>query len=113
MLHFPASAFFVPALTITDMICGLFVGRLLDRFSRVSWFILFLNLFQIASSVIYLCALSPGWILASRLIAGIGNVATVALFTDVCRATSKEERTPILVSFNIAQQVSTVFGFEY
>ena len=36
---------------------------------------------------------------------GIGNVSSVAYLTDVCRATSKSERAPILVGFNIAQQV--------
>ncbi len=40
---------------------------------------------------------------------GIGNVIGVALTTDVCRATTKEERTPIIVGLNIAQQVRIFF----
>ena len=36
---------------------------------------------------------------------GIGNVSSVAYMTDVCRATDKKERTPILVGFSMAQQV--------
>ena len=40
------------------------------------------------------------------LILGLGNVSTIALVTDVTRATSKDERTPVLVFFNITQQVN-------
>lgn len=100
----------ISAVTVTDMIASLVVGRLLDCFTRVSWFILTLNLFQIVSGLIYGFASSSTWILLSRLIAGVGNVASVALMTDVTRATSKEERTSVLVSFSIAQQVGLLFG---
>ena len=65
---------------------------------------------QIVSSCLYVLAKSPSWIIASRLVGGIGNVIAVALLTDVCRATTKEERTPILVGFNIAQQIGLLFG---
>ena len=53
---------------------------------------------------------SPSWIIASRLIGGIGNVAAVGVSADVCRATTLEERTPILVGFGIARQLGLLFG---
>ena len=46
----------------------------------------------------------------SRLIGGIGNVAWVGVSADVCRATTPEERTPILVGFGIARQLGLLFG---
>ncbi len=58
------------ALTVTDMFAGLVVGRLLDRVSNVSTFLLSLNVFQVGASALYLFAQSPAWVLASRLIAG-------------------------------------------
>ncbi len=40
----------IASLTVTDMVVSLFIGRLLDRFSRVSVFFLSLNLFQASLS---------------------------------------------------------------
>ena len=39
-------------------------------------------------------------------------MAAVALMSDVCRATTTEERTPILVAFNISQQVYSLIIFK-
>ena len=60
------------ALTITDMITGLLVGRLLDGWFRrkVRIFLLGSIFFEIASNVTYLFAPSPGWIIVARLIGG-------------------------------------------
>ena len=93
------------AVTLSDMVLSPFVGHLLDRCTRVSAFLLVLNLFQIVAGVLYLAAGSPLTVFLSRLIAGVGNVSTVALVTDVTRSTSREERTSVLVLFNVAQQV--------
>ncbi len=100
----------ISALTMTDMAASLVVGRILDRTNKVAPFFLLLNVFQVLSCGIYLLARSPGWVLVSRLVGGLGNVIGVALMTDVCRATSKEERTPILVGFSISQQVGLLLG---
>ena len=100
----------IAAVTLSDMITGLFIGRLLDKFSRVLPFILILNLFQISGSVVYFLGISPTFILISRLIEGLGNASYIAFTTDVCRSTSTEERTPILLLFNVAQQLGLLLG---
>ena len=52
------------------MFCGLAVGRLLDKCTRVSLFLILFILFEIASNLIYVVADSPKWILISRLVGG-------------------------------------------
>jgi MFS family permease len=44
------------------------------------------------------------------MISGVGNVASIGLMADVCRVTTLKERTPVLVGFNIAQQLGLLFG---
>ncbi len=43
----------IASLTVTDMVASLFVGRLLDRFSRVSLFFLLLNLCQVRTHLFF------------------------------------------------------------
>lgn len=92
------------------MFMSLFIGRLLDKISRVLPLILVLNLFQIAGSVMYFIGLSPGFLLISRFIEGLGNGAFVTFTTDVCRSTTLSERTPVLLLFNICQQLGLLLG---
>ena len=40
----------------------------------------------------------------------MGNGANIAFLTDVCRATTLEERTPVLLFFNIVQQIGLLLG---
>ena len=47
---------------------------------------------------------------SSRLIEGLGNAIGVVFLTDVCRATTIEERTPVLLFFNLAQQLGLLLG---
>ena len=53
----------ISAVTVTDMFMGLFIGRLLDKFSRVLPFVLVLNIFQILGSVLYFVGISPSLII--------------------------------------------------
>ena len=92
------------------MVMGLIVGRLLDKFDRVLPLVLFLNLFQIIGSLMYFFGVSPLFMIFGRLIEGLGNPAMVAFTTDLCRATTLEERTPYLLLFNIAQQLGLLLG---
>ncbi len=95
----------IAALSCSDMFVGFLAGRLADKFDRVSLMLMGFLAFAVVSAVLYLVARSPGWILASRVIGGIGNVATVSVMADICRSTTLEERTPLFVAINIAQQV--------
>ena len=44
------------------------------------------------------------------MIEGLGNAIGVVFLTDVCRATTIEERTPVLLFFNLAQQLGLLLG---
>ena len=100
----------ISAVTVTDMFVGLFIGRLLDKFPKVLPLILVLNLFQITGSFLYFIGNSPTLLIISRLVEGLGNGAYVAFTTDVCRTTTLEERTPVLLFFNVAQQIGLLLG---
>ena len=125
----------ISAATVSDMFVGLIIGRFLDKISRVLPLALVLNIFQIIGSFVYFLGNSPTVLLISRFIGGIGNGAALAFTTgkmsfpfihllkltihlhtcilfqiDVCRATTLEERTPVLLTFNIAQQLGLLLG---
>ena len=85
------------------MFMGLFIGRLLDKFSRVLPLILGLNIFQIIGSLLYFIGISPNVLLISRLIEGLVNASYVVFTTDVCRATSLEGTWPMSSLFDCKQ----------
>jgi len=100
----------ISAMTVTDIISGLIVGRIVDRKKSVRVTVLVLNLFQIAGSLVYLVACFPWLLLVSRLVSGCGKSAAVAFLAEICRSTKKEERTPVLLLFNIAFQIGLLLG---
>ena len=67
----------------------------------------FLLIIAIHTTLISLKNLVLAWaiefLFSSRLIEGLGNAMGVVFLTDVCRATTIEERTPVLLFFNLAQ----------
>ena len=101
----------IAALTITDMLAGLVVGRIVDVLkAKTKLLIAVLNVFLVAASLLYLSASSAWIVVLSRLMGGVGNVASVALMAEVARSTSEEERSRVLIGFNVAQQVGLLFG---
>ena len=100
----------VSAMTMTDMVSGLVIGRVMDLRCNPKILVLFLNCSQIVGSCLYLTAASPAWLLVSRLVSGLGKGITIVFLTDICRSTDMAERTPILLLFNIAFQVGLLLG---
>lgn len=100
----------ISAMTVTDMVSGLVIGRVLDLKSNPRLIVLILNCSQICGSCLYLSASSPVCLLVSRLVSGLGKGITVVFLTDICRSTELVERTPILLLFNIAFQVGLLIG---
>lgn len=99
------------SMTVTDMLTGLAVGKLLDvgQFS-VKRLVVILNCCQIAGACLYLLSCSQYMILASRLVSGLGKSITIVFLTDICRSTQLSERTPVLLVFNIAFQLGLLLG---
>ena len=44
-------------------------------------------------------------LVAARLVYGLGKATAVLFLADVCRATAREQRTLVILLFNIAFQV--------
>merc|ERR1719494_1217289 len=98
------------AMTLTDIFSSLVVGRILDTKPGIKLMVIALNLPQIAGACLYLFATSPLLLLASRLVSGFGKAISVVFLTDVCRSTEMNDRTPVLLLFNIAFQVGLLLG---
>ena len=98
------------AMTLTDIFSSLIVGRILDTRPGIKLMVIALNLPQIVGACLYLFANSPLLLLASRLVSGLGKAISVVFLTDVCRSTEKNDRTPVLLLFNIAFQVGLLFA---
>ena len=99
------------SMTVTDMITGLAVGKLLDvgQYS-IRKLVMILNCSQITGACLYLFSTSQYMILASRLVSGLGKSITIVFLTDICRSTQLSERTPVLLVFNIAFQLGLLLG---
>ena len=101
----------ISALTISDMISGLVMGRLLDlKVLRVKSSVFLLNIAQISGALLYLCAVSPLMLVLSRLVSGLGKSIAILFLANICQSTDQQERTPILLLFNIAFQVGLLLG---
>jgi len=98
------------AMTLTDIFSSLVVGRILDTRPGIKFMVIALNLPQIVGACLYLFANSPLLLVASRLVSGLGKSISVVFLTDVCRSTEKNDRTPVLLLFNIAFQVGLLLG---
>jgi len=98
------------AMTLTDIFSSLVVGRILDTRPGIKFMVIVLNLPQIVGACLYLFANTPLLLVASRLVSGLGKSISVVFLTDVCRSTEKNDRTPVLLLFNIAFQVGLLLG---
>ncbi|XP_023323039.1 uncharacterized protein LOC111697317 [Eurytemora carolleeae] len=100
----------ISAMTATDIICGLIAGWLVDFTSKTRPLLLLLNGFQVAGSILYIFSTSHYLILVSRLVSGCGKSIAVVFLADICKSTSREERTPVLLLFNIASHIGMLLG---
>ena len=99
------------SMTVTDMLSGLVIGRVMDRRStRIRMLVMLLNTAQILGAGLYSLATSQYVVMVSRLVSGLGKSITIVYLTDICRSTSIAERTPVLLVFNIAFQIGQWLG---
>jgi len=100
----------ISAMTVTDILTGLVAGRLVDKHHRIRLLVFILNWFQVCGAGLYLISSSPCLLLISRLVSGCGKCIAVIFLADICKSTSREERTPVLLLFNIASQLGLLLG---
>ena len=80
------------AMTVTDMLSGLVICRVMDQRIRIF------------NTDLYSLAINQHVVMVSRLVSGLEN-STIVYLTDICRSTSIAERTPVYLVFNIPFQV--------
>jgi len=100
----------ISAMTLTDMICSPIVGRLVDQTNNIRLLVIGLNIFQLVGALIYLISTSAYLLALSRMVSGCGNSISVVFLADICKSTTKESRTPVLLLFNIAFQIGLLLG---
>ena len=98
------------AITVTDILSGLVIGTVLDSSHNNRHLVLLLNCPQILGSFLYLCSVSPFMLLTSRLVSGLGKGITIVFLSDICRSTDIEERTPVLLLFDVYFQSGLLLG---
>jgi len=98
------------AITLTDILSGLVVGKVLDSTHNNRALVLILNCPQILGSILYLCSKSPPMLLCSRLVSGLGKGITIVFLSDICRSTDLEERTPVMLLFDVYFQSGLLLG---
>ncbi|XP_031560106.1 major facilitator superfamily domain-containing protein 8-like [Actinia tenebrosa] len=83
------------AFSFSSLILSPFFGIWVDFTEKTKSTILFANLFEIGGNILYFVAWSKYWIFAGRLIAGVGAGAGSAIFAQIARTTTEEERTGV------------------
>ena len=98
------------SITLTDILSGLVVGKVLDSTHNNRALVLILNCPQILGSILYLSSSSPLMLLCSRLVSGLGKGITIVFLSDICRSTDLEERTPVMLLFDVYFQSGLLLG---
>lgn len=86
-------------------------GYLADKYKQQTKnIVLFTTAVRIVASIQYSLGFSVWNVFFARLLCGVGTTAGGVMIAEVCRATSMEERTPILTIFNAIRQVGILVG---
>ncbi|EDO49760.1 predicted protein [Nematostella vectensis] len=83
------------AFSFSSLIMSPLFGMWVDYTRNTKACILFANLFEMGGNFLYFIAWSKYWILGGRLVAGIGAGVSSAIFAQIARTTTEEERTSV------------------
>ncbi|CAH1772819.1 unnamed protein product [Owenia fusiformis] len=112
--QFHAEQYFLGIVLSAFSFSGLFAGPIMGRWSDVAkntkWILIFANMFEIGGNIMYFMGYSMWFILAARLIAGIGTGVGAAILADIARVTTPDERTGVLSMFMGIRQIALLFG---
>ncbi|XP_033119875.1 uncharacterized protein LOC117119166 [Anneissia japonica] len=81
-----------------------------DRTSKTKAIILFANMFEIAGNFLYFVGRSEYFLLAGRLIAGVGGGVMATIFAQISRTTHVNQRTAVISLAMAARQFGLLFG---
>lgn len=95
---------------LSGLVAAPFMGLCSDRMKNTKYIFIFANFWEIGGSLLYFSANSDWLLILSRLIAGVGTGVGAALFADITRVTSTDERTGLISMFMACRQVGTIAG---
>ncbi|CAG0896380.1 unnamed protein product [Cyprideis torosa] len=101
------------AFSVAGLVSGLLVGVWADNTENTRLIILSLNCFQIVGDILYFIGVNVWVIFIGRLLGGIGVGMNSCIYSEVSRATTAKERTPILTGIVLVRQVAILMSPAY
>lgn len=100
----------IAAFSISGLFSNPLVGKWADSFSNTKLILLVTNLGEIVGSFMYFIGYSSWFLVASRLVSGIGIGGGAAMLADITRSTAEEDRTGILSIIMSLRQIGLLVG---
>ncbi|XP_048250246.1 major facilitator superfamily domain-containing protein 8-like [Haliotis rufescens] len=98
------------AFSFSGMFAGPLMGRWADKSRRVRVILLFAALFEIGGSFMYFIGMSKWFLVASRLVAGVGVGGEAVILAEIARFTTEQERTSVISILIAVRQCGLLLG---
>lgn len=98
------------AFSLTAMLSGPMFGRWSDITRKPKFPMIIGAVFEICGNVMYFMGLSKWFLLAGRLVSGVGAGAESVILAEISRVTTEEERTGILSTMIAIRQSGLLIG---
>ncbi|XP_018432027.1 PREDICTED: major facilitator superfamily domain-containing protein 8-like [Nanorana parkeri] len=98
------------AFSLTELLSGPVFGYWSDRTGKTKHVILLSNCFEIAGNFMYFVGISKWFLLASRLVAGIGAGAGASIFGYLTQHSSSKDRIPVFAMAMACRQAGLLIG---
>ncbi|CAG0916770.1 unnamed protein product, partial [Notodromas monacha] len=95
---------------ISGMIAALSVGYWCDRSEDVRKILLLVNLPQLVGQALYFAGINAEMLIVARFIAGFGLGMNSAIYSEIIRGTTREERMKVLSSAFLLRQVGIMMS---
>ncbi|XP_067659424.1 uncharacterized protein [Haliotis asinina] len=102
--------FMLSAFSFSGMFAGPLMGRWADKSRRVKLILLFAVLFEIGGSFMYFVGISKYFLVASRLVAGVGVGGEAVILAEIARFTTEQERTSVISKLVAVRQCGLLLG---
>lgn len=100
----------IAALSVSGLFSNPLVGKLADHYPNTKLIMCVTNLGEIIGSFMYFMGISPWFLVASRLVSGIGIGGGAAVMADITRSTVEENRTGLLSIVMALRQIGLLIG---
>ncbi|XP_041378290.1 uncharacterized protein LOC121390524 [Gigantopelta aegis] len=98
------------AFSFSGLFAGPLLGRWADRSHRVKLIIMFAACWEIVGSFMYFVGISKWFLVASRLVAGVGIGGESVIIATIARFTTEQERTSVISRLIAIRQTGLLLG---